>query len=61
MASLEKAGQVIEAEGLAEPLFMLDGDGNRHAEPVYNIYPSATVLHFRQEFVRDGGGEAYSS
>ena len=35
---------------------MLDCDGNRHAEPGHNSYPSATVLFFRQEFVRDSGG-----
>jgi len=38
MASREKGWQVIEAEGSTCPVFMLDCDGNRHAELDINSY-----------------------
>jgi hypothetical protein len=41
MTSLEKGRKLLEPKGpVSGPLFMLDCDGNRHAEPVTNSNPS---------------------
>ena len=39
MASLEKGRKLLDQKGAGlGPLFMRDCDGNRHADPVRNIY-----------------------